>query len=528
MGQETLTQPLLPYRSGGLPCGGEIVISKDGKHVQCNGTECPWMTKDNEQRSEDMKKLSRAVVFCVTFMLLEVVGGIRAGSLAILTDAAHLLSDVASFAISLFAMWAGGWEANLRQSYGFFRLEILGALVSIQIIWLITGIIVYEAFVRLFSTPVDIDGRLMFIIASLGLVVNLVMMFLLDHGHGHGHGHGHDHGHSHGSSKNHKKEHKHGKDRHHHGEANQHDHAEEDGHTHHHEEDHDHSHLDHDEHSTENEPLSRNRTHPHLEDEQGHAHHEDTEEEVRHESNEIPSTPTQSINGLDQNAAILRRPEGHKTECVQENITKSLRSSQSGGPIIMCICDQIERGPENDSSVRVTIDHGGSNHGDHDRSSHGTSSNVEGAGSGINVRGAYLHVLGDLIQSIGVMVGGAIIWYKPEWKIVDLLCTFLFSIIVLATTIKMIRDVLEILMESTPREVDAEALQRGMESIEGVLAVHELHIWAITVGKVVLACHVMIQPDADSDDLLTKVIQYCDQKFKISHVTIQIERVKQQ
>lgn len=186
----------------------------------------------------------------------------------------------------------------------------------------------------------------------------------------------------------------------------------------------------------------------------------------------------------------------------------------------MCICDQLESRsrPESESSVRVTIDHGG-NHDDHDGSSHG---------SGINVRGAYLHVLGDLIQSIGVMVGGAIIWYKPEWRIVDLLCTFFFSVIVLGTTIKLIRDILEVLMESTPREVDAGALQRGLMDIEGVIAVHELHIWAITVGKVVLACHVMIRPDADSDDLLAKVIQYCDQKYKISHVTIQIERLKRQ
>ncbi|CAM6092528.1 unnamed protein product [Calypogeia fissa] len=521
MGRESFTQPQLPNQAA---CG-EIFPEINGKHLQCNGTECPWMSKDKEQRSKDMKKLSRAVAFCVTFMVLEVVGGIKAGSLAILTDAAHLLSDVASFAISLFAMWAGGWEANLRQTYGFFRLEILGALVSIQIIWLITGIIVYEAFVRLFRDPVEIDGRLMFIIASLGLVVNLVMMFLL----GHGHDHGHDHGHSHGSS-DHSHGHSHGSNnkrtKHNNPSKDHHDHNEDSlrqpllledhSHHHHHGEAHSHDHHANDEHSLESPAQGEKHSHHHHEDEQcddPHNHgHEHTGEEVHHESNDISDMLTYTGDGLDQSAATLRQ-EGHKTECVQEIISKRRRGETIS---IMCICDQPERRSESDTSVSVTIDQGGS-HDDHDGSSRGTS---------INVRGAYLHVLGDLIQSIGVMVGGAIIWYKPEWRIVDLFCTFFFSIVVLGTTIKMIRDVLDVLMESTPREVDAEALQRGLKDIDGVYAVHELHIWAITVGKVVLACHVIIRPDADSDELLQKVIQYCDQQYKISHVTIQIERLK--
>ncbi|XLR69819.1 hypothetical protein HN51_016933 [Arachis hypogaea] len=69
----------------------------------------------------------------------------------------------------------------------------------------------------------------------------------------------------------------------------------------------------------------------------------------------------------------------------------------------------------------------------------------------INVQGAYLHVLGDSIQSVGVTIGGEIIWYKPEWQIVDLICTLIFLVIVLGTTINMLRIILEVLMESTPQ-----------------------------------------------------------------------------
>jgi zinc transporter 2 len=80
----------------------------------------------------------------------------------------------------------------------------------------------------------------------------------------------------------------------------------------------------------------------------------------------------------------------------------------------------------------------------------------------INVRGAYLHALGDLIQSVGVMIAGALIWYNPNWQLIDLVCTLLFSLLVLATTIQMLRNIVEILMESTPREIDAAAVESGL------------------------------------------------------------------
>ncbi|XP_039166801.1 metal tolerance protein A2-like [Eucalyptus grandis] len=142
----------------------------------------------------------------------------------------------------------------------------------------------------------------------------------------------------------------------------------------------------------------------------------------------------------------------------------------------------------------------------------------------INVQGAYLHVLGDSIQSVGVMIGGAIIWYKPEWKIIDLICTLIFSVIVLGTTIRMLRNILEVLMESTPREIDATRLAQGLCEIDDVTAVHELHIWAITVGKVLLACHVKIKHEANADRVLNKVVDFIRREYNISHVTIQIER----
>ncbi|PPD97774.1 hypothetical protein GOBAR_DD05196 [Gossypium barbadense] len=321
-----------------------------GRNTICGGAPCGFndaqtSSKDAKERTASMRKLLMAVVLCVVFMSVEVVGGIKANSLAILTDAAHLLSDVAAFAISLFSLWASGWEATPRQSYGFFRIEILGALVSIQMIWLLAGILVYEAIARLIHDTGEVRGFLMFAVSA----------FDNDHHH----------------------------------------------HTH------EADHL---------EPLLKN----------------------------------------------------------------SEKKSESEAP------QKKERN--------------------------------------INVQGAYLHVLGDSIQSIGVMIGGAIIWYKPEWKIIDLICTLVFSIIVLGTTIRMLRNILEVLMESTPREIDATRLEKGLCEMDEVVAIHELHIWAITVGKVLLACHVLIKPEADADMVLNKVIDYIKRDYNISHVTIQIER----
>ncbi|XP_051137650.1 metal tolerance protein 1-like [Andrographis paniculata] len=376
----------------------------------CAGAACGFSdanstSKDAQERSASIRKLLIAVVLCIIFMSVEVVGGIKANSLAILTDAAHLLSDVAAFAISLFSLWAAGWEANPRQSYGFFRIEILGALVSIQMIWLLAGILVYEAIVRLIHDTGEVQGFLMFVVSAFGLLVNVIMAILLGHDHGH-HGHSHEHSHDHGIT-----DHDHGSD-----------------------EDHIYSHG-----------VSVTRHHSHN---QVHHHEHDERQSVLNE-------------------ALLDAPADGES------------NSKCG----------------NEKKQR-----------------------------NINVQGAYLHVLGDSIQSIGVMIGGAIIWYKPEWKIVDLICTLIFSVIVLATTIRMLRNILEVLMESTPREIDATRLEKGLCEMEEVVAIHELHIWAITVGKVLLACHVKIRPEADADMVLDKVVDYIRRVYNISHVTIQIER----
>lgn len=126
-------------------------------------------------------------------MVIEFFGGYISGSMAIMTDAAHLLSDFTGFVISMVSVWIGTKQANRSLSFGYHRAEVIGALVSVILIWGLTLILVLEAIERIIN-PVEVDGKVMLITATLGLVFNLIMVKVLhSSGHSH-HGCSHNHG----------------------------------------------------------------------------------------------------------------------------------------------------------------------------------------------------------------------------------------------------------------------------------------------------------------------------------------------
>jgi zinc transporter 2 len=133
------------------------------------------------------------------FIATELVGGLLAHSLAIMTDAFHMISDLGSFFISIMAIHLARKSPTARYSFGFQRAEVLGALTSIIIIWFLTGILVYMAVLRIVNHDLDVDANTMMITAGIGVVFNLVMGAVLHFGKtGHSHfGMSHSHGHSH-------------------------------------------------------------------------------------------------------------------------------------------------------------------------------------------------------------------------------------------------------------------------------------------------------------------------------------------
>lgn len=158
--------PNTPKRSPIDNCGG------------MKGRKSTKTIKAEEANRKARRQLMWASACCLVMMVAEIVGGLLANSLAIMTDAAHLLSDLAGFLISIFALWLATRPATSRLSFGFHRAEILGALISVLLIWVLTGVLVYEAIWRL-AHPEDVDGKIMFIVATCGLVVNFTMGMIL-------------------------------------------------------------------------------------------------------------------------------------------------------------------------------------------------------------------------------------------------------------------------------------------------------------------------------------------------------------
>lgn len=140
----------------------------------------------------------------------------------------------------------------------------------------------------------------------------------------------------------------------------------------------------------------------------------------------------------------------------------------------------------------------------------------------LNVRAAFIHVIGDALQSVGVMIAGALVWYEPEWRLADPICTFFFSILVLFTTTRLIRQSIGVLMEGVPDGIVPDEVEESLLQVPGVIAVHDLHIWSLSVGKPSLSVHLSCRDDAAH--VLAMANKMCARKYNIHHSTIQVER----
>lgn len=274
-----------------------------------------------------MRKLIQVTIICVLFMIAEFIGGWISNSVAIMTDAAHMLSDSLAFVISIFSICAAKWRPDQTHSFGFHRTEVLGALVSILTIWVLVFWLIVEAVERvdqcLHGKKFELNATVMLITSIVSLICNVLNLIVLGHGcssaeddilanltsvfrphgnhncghegcthhHDHSH-HDHDHDHSH-----HHEEHNHG----HHGHAHKH---EAHGHSHHEikklgdvelahvekKHDHGHSHHDHKAHGHSHDHAHEHHSHdheqqsagPHKHEVHSHAHHDHKHESHGH------------------------------------------------------------------------------------------------------------------------------------------------------------------------------------------------------------------------------------------------------
>lgn len=310
----------------------------------------------NIDQNDAMKKLFYVSFVCLIFMCIEIIGGYLANSIAIMSDAAHLLSDLFGFVISIISITISKKVATNTMSFGFHRAEIIGALVSVTLIWGLTLWLLYEATVRMIN-PVQVDSIIMIIIAVIGFLFNVVMGIVLSWN---GIGHVHI------------------------------------MHNHKHDDEHEHEHDDDDEH-------------------------------------------------------------------------------------------------------------------DHKKNKN------------VNLRAALIHVIGDALQNIGILIAGIIIYFFPSYNIMDPLCTYIFSIIVGFTTISILKDCISVLMEGVPMETDLNSIEKDLKNINGVIDIHDLHVWCLSIGKISMSCHLSCKNPQKTLVVAHKLLK---KKYKISHTTIQVEDVK--
>lgn len=146
----------------------------------------------------------------------------------------------------------------------------------------------------------------------------------------------------------------------------------------------------------------------------------------------------------------------------------------------------------------------------------------EASKESINLRGAYLEVLGDMLGSVAVIVGGLIIMVTG-WRVADPLLSVGIALFILPRAWSLLTEAVEILMESTPRNVDLPALRRRLESLAGVGAVHDLHAWTITTGMTALSAHLVVENADGGLSVLEQANAVLSDEFGIAHTTLQVE-----
>jgi cobalt-zinc-cadmium efflux system protein len=146
----------------------------------------------------------------------------------------------------------------------------------------------------------------------------------------------------------------------------------------------------------------------------------------------------------------------------------------------------------------------------------------------LNVRAAFLHVLSDAVASVGVLVAALLMYLSPALWWVDPVLSMAIAALILWGALGLVYEVTDILMEAVPRHLDAEQVARAMERAEGVVAVHDLHIWTISSGMYALSAHVVVGPDclARCDEILHEVKGFLRGSYRIDHTTLQIESVE--
>lgn len=141
----------------------------------------------------------------------------------------------------------------------------------------------------------------------------------------------------------------------------------------------------------------------------------------------------------------------------------------------------------------------------------------------LNVKGAFIHVVADMLGSVGAISAGVIMFFTG-WFRVDAVVSILIGVLVFYSSSKVVRDSLNILLEGAPSHIDVEALENRISQLEGVKKTHDLHVWCITPTRMCcMSVHVVVKKNTDRKKLLSTLIEVVKDEFGIDHTTVQLE-----
>jgi cobalt-zinc-cadmium efflux system protein len=142
----------------------------------------------------------------------------------------------------------------------------------------------------------------------------------------------------------------------------------------------------------------------------------------------------------------------------------------------------------------------------------------------LNVRSAYMHMLGDAFAAVGVVIAGVIVTVTHN-PIADPICSFIIGGLILWTSWGILTESVNVLLEGTPAHVDMDAMQKAIANVGGVLGVHDLHVWTLGSGVIACSCHILVaeQSIRAGQQVLRAVADELEQHFHITHTTVQVE-----
>ncbi|KAL4795163.1 cation efflux protein [Aspergillus venezuelensis] len=445
-----------------------------------------------------LSKTNRILILLVidsAFFLLELIAGYSVHSLALVADSFHMLNDVISLLVGLWAVKVANRETSSKMyTYGWQRAETLGALVNGVFLVALCLSIFLEAIQRLVEPQEVKNPKLVCIVGCAGLVSNILGLVLFhDHSHGHGHSHG---GHSHGDEEN--------------VDAAEHGHS------------HEHAHNEQSAATEITEPTaaySRRRT---------------IDSQTR--SSRRYSNPTRGLEDIGGHPASMRQDiisAASRNQYADDDDSYD-SDSRNGSADNLGPTERSTLLGHKDRAANYTDEHAPirtAKSDPHESHNHAQPKPKDKKHShDLNMRGVFLHVMGDALGNIGVILSALIIWLTDySWRFyVDPGISLVITVIILASAIPLCKAASRILLQAVPHGVSIDHIKEDIERLHGVIGTHHLHVWQLSDTKTVASIHIQVDTEIKGEGSerymhLAKEVRRCLHAYGIHSSTIQPE-----